>query len=143
MGRRGVNVFNDANVHRLEIPWAGGIASARGLAKVYAALAAGGSLEGTRLCEPHTIEPLKQRQSWAERDRVLCKPLGFSQGFLKEECHVFAPDESAFGHSGMGGSLGLADVDSQIAFGYVMNRMDIRVRSPRCLALCHALYGCI
>lgn len=143
MGRRGVDVFNDAGVHQLEIPWAGGIASARGLAKVYAALAAGGTLEGTRLCDPESIEPLKQRQSWAERDRVLCKPLGFSQGFIKEECHVFAPEEQAFGHSGMGGSLGLADPDRRIAFGYVMNRMDIRVRSPRCLALCHALYGCI
>ena len=39
--------------------------------------------------------------------------------------------------------LGLADPDCDLALGYVMNRMDIRVRSPRCLALCHALYGCI
>jgi CubicO group peptidase (beta-lactamase class C family) len=143
LGRRGVQLFNEAAVHRLEIPWAGGIASARGLAKVYAALAGGGTLEGTRLCQPEAIEPLKQRQSWSERDRVLLKPLGFSQGFVKEECHVFSPEEQAFGHSGMGGSLGLADPDRKLAFAYVMNGMDIRVRSPRCLALCHAVYGCI
>jgi CubicO group peptidase (beta-lactamase class C family) len=71
------------------------------------------------------------------------KPLGFSQGFLKDELHVFAPSDEAFGHPGMGGALGLADPSRRLAFGYVMNQMDIRVRSPRCLALCHALYGCI
>ena len=74
---------------------------------------------------------------------MLLKPLGFAQGFLKEECHVFSPGEEAFGHSGMGGSLGLADPDRDLALAYVMNRMDLRVRSPRCLTLCHALYGCI
>jgi len=143
LGRDGARVFNDPGVHRLEIPWAGGIGSARGLAKIYAALAMGGSLEGVQLCHPESIEPLLRRQSWSDRDRVLLKPLGFSQGFVKEECHVFSPGEEAFGHSGMGGSLGLADPSRQLAFGYVMNRMDLRVRSPRCLALCHALYGCI
>jgi CubicO group peptidase (beta-lactamase class C family) len=143
LARGGARIFNDPEVHRMEIPWAGGIASARGLAKTYAALAMGGSLEGTRLCDPESIEPLLRRQSWSDRDRVLLKPLGFSQGFVKEECHVFSPGEEAFGHSGMGGSLGLADPDRRLAFAYVMNRMDVRVRSPRCLALCHALYGCI
>jgi len=57
--------------------------------------------------------------------------------------HVFAPGEEAFGHPGIGGALGLADPDRRLSFGYVMNRMDHRIRSPRCLALCHALYGCI
>jgi CubicO group peptidase (beta-lactamase class C family) len=139
LGRAGLHVFNDPETHRLEIPWAGGIASARGLARVYAALAAGGA----ELCRPESIEPLTRRQSWSDSDRVMHKPLGFSQGFLKEECHVFSPGEEAFGHSGMGGALGLADPTRELAFAYVMNRMDVRVRSPRCLALCHALYGCI
>jgi len=143
LGRRGVQVFNEADVHRMEIPWAGGIASARGLSKVYAALACGGTLEDIRLCQPEAIEPLKERQSWSDSDSILRKPMGFSQGFLKEECHVFSPEPAAFGHSGMGGSLGLADPDRELAFAYVMNQMDVRVRSPRCLALCHALYGCI
>jgi CubicO group peptidase (beta-lactamase class C family) len=143
LGRNGLQAFNDPEVHRMEIPWAGGIASARGLAKIYAALAMGGTLDGTRLCRPENIEPLKRRQSWSDRDRVLLKPLGFAQGFVKEECHVFSPGEEAFGHPGMGGALGLADPDRRLAFAYVMNRMDVRVRSPRCLALCHALYGCV
>jgi CubicO group peptidase (beta-lactamase class C family) len=139
VARNAATTFNDPSLHALEIPWAGGIASARGLAKVYADVVAA---EPT-LCRAESIEPLGKRQSWSERDRVLRKPLGFSQGFLKEECHVFSPGEEAFGHSGMGGALGLADPKQRLAFAYVMNRMDFRVRSPRCLALCHALYGCI
>jgi CubicO group peptidase (beta-lactamase class C family) len=139
LGRGALGVFNDPATHRLEIPWGGGIASARGLARVYAALAG----DDTELCRRESIEPLMRRQSWSERDQVLLKPLGFSQGFVKEERHVFSPGEEAFGHSGMGGSLGLADPARELSFAYVMNRMDVRVRSPRCLALCHALYGCI
>jgi CubicO group peptidase (beta-lactamase class C family) len=30
--------------------------------------------------------------------------------------------ESAFGHPGMGGSLGFADPQYQVSFGYTMNR---------------------
>ncbi|MFQ5416734.1 MAG: serine hydrolase domain-containing protein, partial [Myxococcota bacterium] len=128
LGRRGLQVFNAPQTHALEIPWAGAIASARGLAKVYAALAGGGGM----LCRSESIEPLTRRQSWSECDRVMRKPLGFSQGFLKDELHVFAPGAEAFGHPGMGGALGLADSDHGLAFAYVMNRMDLRVRSPRC-----------
>ena len=143
MGREGLRAFNDPAVHRLEIPWAGAIASARGLAQVYAALAHAGTHGDITLVRPESIEPLRARQSWSERDLVMQKPLGFSQGFLKDALHVFSPGEEAFGHPGMGGALGLADPSRRLALGYVMNQMDFRVRSPRCLALCHALYDCV
>jgi CubicO group peptidase (beta-lactamase class C family) len=143
LGRKGLQRFNDPDVHALEVPWAGGIASARGLAGVYATLAHGGTHRGISLCSAESIDALRTRQSWSDRDRVMQKPLGFSQGFLKDEVHVFAPSCEAFGHPGMGGALGLADPSRRLSFGYVMNQMDMRVRSPRCLALCHSLYGCI
>ena len=34
----------------------------------------------------------------------------------------FGPNLRSFGHPGMGGSLGFADPDAHIGFGYVMNR---------------------
>jgi CubicO group peptidase (beta-lactamase class C family) len=69
--------------------------------------------------------------------------MGFSLGFVKEESHLFSPYSEAFGHPGAGGCVGFADPPRKLAFGYVMNRMDWRLRSPRCLALCHAVYRCL
>jgi CubicO group peptidase (beta-lactamase class C family) len=89
-----------------------------------------------------TLSPVHERQSWSERDLVLQKPIGWSQGFLKEETHLFSPHRESFGHAGMGGALGWCDPVSETTFGYVMNRLDWRVRSPRAIALCRALYDC-
>jgi hypothetical protein len=38
--------------------------------------------------------------------------------------------------------LGWCDPVHGLTFGYVMNRLDWRVRSPRAVALCRALYDC-
>jgi CubicO group peptidase (beta-lactamase class C family) len=51
---------------------------------------------------------------------------------------------SSFGHPGAGGSLGLADPDSGIAFGYVMNKMEMNLAGdPRVQALLDALRSCL
>jgi len=140
---RGIDNFNDPRVHRLELPWGNGIASARGLCRVYAALANGGTLDGVALVRPSALEPLAARQSWSERDRVLRKPVGWSQGFLKEESGMFSPNPSSFGHPGAGGALGWCDPQAALAIGYVTSKMDHRVRSRRARALAHAAYACL
>jgi CubicO group peptidase (beta-lactamase class C family) len=140
LGRTGVPNFNVPRVRRMELPWAGGIGTARGVARMYAALACGGSLDGVTLCRPESLTPLFKRQSWSESDAVLHKPIGFSQGFVKEEPHLFSPNSEAFGHPGAGGAVGFADPTRRLSFSYVANRMDYHLRSPRCLRLCHALY---
>lgn len=140
LGPTRFEALNDPDVQALELPWMNAITTARGLARLYGALAGDGALDGVRLVRPETLRPLRQRQSWTERDRVLHKPLGFAQGFVKDELHLFSPNPAAFGHPGAGGALGWADPDAGLAIGYVMNRMDWRIRSPRALALCHAAY---
>jgi CubicO group peptidase (beta-lactamase class C family) len=110
------------------------------LARVYLPFASGGEHAGRRYVRGVTLEPVYKRQGWSWHDRVLQKPLGWSHGFLKEERHLFSPNPESFGHAGMGGALGWADPVEQMTFGYVMNRMDWRVRSQRCVALCRALY---
>jgi CubicO group peptidase (beta-lactamase class C family) len=51
----------------------------------------------------------------------------------------------AFGHFGMGGSVGWADPDAELAMGYVMNRMEIGTtgdtRSFRLMQACLAAAG--
>ena len=138
LGARALHNFNTSRVKRLELPWANAQGSARGLASVYQGL-----LTPDRLVSTQALEWVKPVASWAETDAVLPKPLGFTLGFIKEEPHLFSPSPESFGHPGAGGALGLADPQNQIALGYVMNRMGYHVRSPRALALCHAVYRCI
>lgn len=142
LGAAGVGAYNLPPVRRAELAWASATASADGLARAYLPFAHGGVHAGRRYLRPETLAPVYQRQGWSERDLVLHKPLGWSQGFLKEETRLFSPRPESFGHSGLGGALGWCDPVNQIAFGYVMNHLDWRVRSPRAVALCHALYDC-
>lgn len=139
---RGLRAYNEPPVRRAELAWASATASARGLARAYLPFADGGRFGDRTLVREEALSPVYARQSWSERDRVIQKPLGWSQGFLKEETGVFGPTREAFGHAGMGGALGWCDPVHGLALGYVMNRMDWRIRSLRALALCRALYSC-
>ena len=142
LGIHHIDNFNRPSVHRMELVWAGGIGTASALGRIYAALAAGGTLDGVQLVRPETVAAVHPRLSW-QQDEVLHKTLGFSLGFVKEEPEIFSPNTEAFGHPGAGGVLGLADPKENLAVGYVMNRMDWRLRSPRAIELCKAIYSCL
>ncbi len=141
-GPGGLAAYNTIPIRRATLAWASATASAHGLARAYVPFASGGDGFGRRYLKASTLTPIHDRQSWSERDLVLHKPSGWSQGFVKDEAGVFSPRAEAFGHPGMGGSLGWCDPVAELAIGYVMNRLDWRVRSPRALALCRALYAC-
>ncbi|MFK7989259.1 MAG: serine hydrolase domain-containing protein [Sandaracinaceae bacterium] len=140
IGKGDIRVYNDEPVRRAELPWGSATATADGLARAYLPFANGGEHDGRRYVREASLTPIYARLGWSERDRVLQKPVGWSHGFLKEERHMFSPNPASFGHAGMGGYLGWCDPIDGLAFGYVMNRMDWRVRSPRCIALCRAIY---
>ena len=141
-GRRGVLAYSDQHVRRGEVSWGGATSSADGLARAYLPFSLGGQFEGSRYFPADSLRPLFRRQSWSSCDATLQKPLGWSQGFLKEQRHLFSPQPESFGHAGMGGALGWCDPVNELALGYVMNRMDWRIRSPRPIGLCRALYEC-
>lgn len=143
LGALGITNYDTRKVRSMELPWASAVGSARGLARLYAPLANGGEIDGVRICSSEAIDRVKPRQTWSDRDRVLQKPIGFSQGFVKEGETLFSPNPESFGHPGAGGALGWADPVANVSIGYVMNKMDWRIRSPRALALCHALYDCL
>lgn len=141
LGPRQFEALNDPEVLAHELPWMNAVCTADSLSRAYAALL--GEIDGVRLVRPEALRPVRLRQSWSQRDRVLQKPLGFSQGFVKDELTLFSPTPAAFGHPGAGGALGWADPDAGLTFGYVMNRMDWRIRSPRAVGLCRAVYACL
>lgn len=140
LGRGALKVLNEPWVRALELPWMGAIGTARGLATVYSALGQGGRHGAVRLVRKAALERVARKQSWSVDDAVLHKPLGFSQGFNKDEAHLLSPNEAAIGHTGAGGSVGFADPIHGLGFAYLMNRMDHRVRSPRMIALVRATY---
>jgi CubicO group peptidase (beta-lactamase class C family) len=107
-----------------EIPAANGHTSARGVARIYAALARGGKLDSVRLLAPATIDRAIEEQSRG-RDEVLTLPTRFATGFmLGMPGGIFncGPGRRTFGHPGHGGSIGFADPDARIGFGYVTNQ---------------------
>jgi CubicO group peptidase (beta-lactamase class C family) len=144
LGASGIDHFNTRRVHAMELPWANGLGSARGLCRVYAALANGGSLDGVTLVRPELLAPLMERQSWSSRDRVLNRPMGWSLGFVKEDPGVFSTHSTtSFGHPGIGGMLGWCDPERKLAIGYLTVKMAHQVRSPRALSLCRIIDACV
>jgi CubicO group peptidase (beta-lactamase class C family) len=138
-GKERLGCMNLPAVRRLPLAWMSVFTTARDLSKLYGLLSRGGA----PLVSTTAIDRLRSPQSWSYQDKVLCKPMGFSQGFQKEETHLFSPDGASFGHSGAGGGLGFADPNRQVGFGFAPNRLDPHIRSPRCISLCHALYRCL
>jgi CubicO group peptidase (beta-lactamase class C family) len=116
--------------HAAEMGAVGGISNARGLACLYRPLALGGAWDGVRLVEPEQL-PQMSNVAVAGLDAVVGVPTRFALGFQKaiDNAHLPPNDreglllpEEAFGHNGMGGSLGFADPEAQVSFGYAMNR---------------------
>jgi CubicO group peptidase (beta-lactamase class C family) len=121
---RAAGLVNTRAWRAAEIPAANGHTSARGVARVYAALARGGELDGVRLVTPSTIERAIAEQSRG-RDAVLTLPTRFATGFmLGMPGGIFncGPGRRTFGHPGHGGSIGFADPDARLGFGYVTNQ---------------------
>eukprot|EP00479_Gromia_sphaerica_P012432 TRINITY_DN6560_c0_g1_i1.p1 TRINITY_DN6560_c0_g1~~TRINITY_DN6560_c0_g1_i1.p1 ORF type:complete len:260 (-),score=47.16 TRINITY_DN6560_c0_g1_i1:113-892(-) len=134
----GFNV-NTRATRAAEIPAANGHTNARGLARMYAILAQGGDLEGKHLISQKALvdaaKPLVKG-----KDETILMETCWSSGFMK-----FAlPDPDAFGHAGYGGSIGFADPNHEISFGYaqsVLSLPDPSKGDPRLLGLLGGLYG--
>jgi CubicO group peptidase (beta-lactamase class C family) len=137
----GLGTVNTRQWRAAQIPSANGHATARAVARVYSALACGGVVDGVRLLEPETIEQAIAEQS-SGPDLVLGRPSRFGLGFqLTQPERPLGPSPRSFGHFGAGGSLGFADPDARLAFGYAMNRSGPRWQNPRNRALIDAVYA--
>jgi CubicO group peptidase (beta-lactamase class C family) len=123
-------------VRNLEVPSGGGVGTARAIAKAYGVFAAGGGELGLK---PETIEELKAPAIPPRRgffDECLRGPAQFSLGFMKPSEELPFGHAGAFGAPGAGGSMGYADPEVGIGYGYVTNRMGMNLRGdPRDVAL--------
>ncbi len=135
------------------LPSQGSLTNARGLAGLYTPLALGGSHRGVRLVDEGTLSRMSAVSSASAVDAVLLTGMRFGLGFVKGVDNRGDPpgardslllSEDAFGHPGMGGSLGFADPSARLAFGYAMNKQGRGVLlNERAQALVDAVYRCL
>ncbi|MFJ6750808.1 serine hydrolase domain-containing protein [Streptomyces sp. NPDC091266] len=129
---------NDPAYRAAELPASAGIATARALARCYAALI--GAVDGNpRLFAPATLTLARTEES-AGPDRTLVVNTRFGLGFMLHgpASPLLAP--GSFGHPGRGGALAFADPESGVAFGYITNGMQKNVTAdPRARALAGAV----
>lgn len=135
--------FNSREIHAAEIGSANGITNARGLAGMYTPLANGGG----GLVSAERLLRMGRVCAATQSDAVLCQPMRFAMGFMATtDNRATGGDslilgESAFGHVGMGGSVGFADPAAGLAMGYTMNRMGAGILvNARGQALIDAAY---
>jgi CubicO group peptidase (beta-lactamase class C family) len=132
--------FNSFEVQAAELPASNGIGTARSLARMYAALI--GEVDGVRLLAPKTLaSAVKEQASGA--DQVMVLPSRFSSGYMLPIDANPMTGPNAFGHTGRGGSLGFADPELGIAFGYVMNNIIGGPDDSRASSLVDAARGCL
>lgn len=125
-----VAASNTPAAHAAQYGAVGGMSNARGLAQMYRPLASGGEYNGVRLVDEAQLPVMSGIES-AGFDEMLLAPTRFSLGFMKAVGNLRLPavergvlmSEDAFGHSGMGGSLGFADPGARMSFGYAMTKM--------------------
>jgi CubicO group peptidase (beta-lactamase class C family) len=142
-GLSGIGTVNTRAWRAAEMPSTNGHATARAVARIYSALAAGGRVDGIRLLGSDTIERAITEES-AGADAVLRRPSRFGLGFqLTRPDAPFGTNPRSFGHGGAGGSLGFADPDARLAFAYVMNQGGPRWQNPRTRALVDAAYAAL
>ena len=124
-----------------ELPAANGHGNGRSLASIYSTLARGGG----GLLSPEAIEACGPTEHAAREDMVLGFLVRRSLGFILSTVggrYEWGPNLRTFGHSGAGGSIGFADPDAEIGFGYVMNQMSAGLGAdPRWKPMIDAVYA--
>ncbi len=126
----------------------GGHGNARGIARIYAALACGGTLDGYELLDAGMLAEAT-RGEWDGMEFMTKRHFRMGLGFMLS-CPPFpmGADKHAcprnFGHPGVGGAVGFADPDRRMSFSYSPNRMlPVADAGPYATALIDAVYGCI
>ncbi|HCL25388.1 MAG TPA: serine hydrolase [Dehalococcoidia bacterium] len=137
-----VTIYNRPEVHTAVLPAGGGIATARGLAKFYAMMAGGGTLDGVVTLKPETVAEVTKQQSEGldhTLDRQVVRSLGLSLGDPRS---ATPGNESirTFGHAGSGTSIGWANPDTGLAMAYITNGFRAEVsNTPRLAAISQAV----
>lgn len=121
-----------------------GHGNARGMARIYAALAMGGTIDGYEVLSADVLREATAA-TWQGQDFMTKRPFSMGLGFMLPG-PSFAIGQGArnFGHPGMGGAIAFADPDRRMSFAYSPNRMSpVSDIGPWATALIEAVYACV
>jgi CubicO group peptidase (beta-lactamase class C family) len=128
----------------LEVPSGGAVGTARGLAHAYGVFAAGGKELGVRQETLDLLAAPAVAPTRGFHDECLKGEVQFSLGFMKPSRNWRFGSARSFGSPGSGGSLGFADPEAGIGYGYVTSQMGTTFTGdPRDVALRDALYSAL
>ncbi len=132
--------WNSRAYHAAEIAGAGGIATARAMARYYGCMAMGGSLDGVTILAPETVALGRAEQS-RFMDPYIAEAMAFGVCWALQTPQTrFGPAPDAFGHSGAGGSIHGGWPTEQVGFSYVMNQMRVDPEDHRSRHVLRRLY---
>ncbi len=127
-GRNALRAMNEVPLHRMVIPGASGVSTARDMARFYAALAGGGLLDGVRILRPDTVARMLRIEVDGEIDQTFNVPvrrgLGFELGGLADPRRHWPGATSTartFWHGGFGSSVCWGDPDLGVAMAFMTN----------------------
>lgn len=124
-------VLFDERILGASVPAANGLFTARSLARLYSAIAEGGTLDGIEILSPGAVRKMGKVQV-KTRDQVLPIRMGWRLGYHTAFTYKGSLD-SAFGHFGFGGSGAWADPSRRLSVAMINNRIggtpfgDIRI----------------
>ncbi|WP_433271247.1 serine hydrolase domain-containing protein [Actinosynnema sp. CS-041913] len=132
-----------------EFPAANMIADAHSIARMYAATVS--DVDGVRLLTPTTVERMTEIQTDKTPmhglppglDIPADRSFNMSLGFWRACPPMPMTGPGSFGHPGSGGSIGFADPDARVGFGYVTNLWNFRPDDPRAADLSKAVRSCL
>ena len=126
-----------------EIPAANGTGNARSIARVHAALACDGTLDGVHLMSPAMLDRVLEEQS-SGIDAVMGYPLRYGVGFGLVSPEVpLSPNSRSFWWAGWGGAMALVDRDAKMTVSYAMNKMSSQTQDLRAVNLIFHAYAAL
>ena len=137
------NFFNSEEFRRAVFASGNGHGNARAMAKIYALLAGGGELDGTRLLSSALIDKARTVQ-WEHNCGLTNRPFKYGLGFFlnKPPLTPMGANPRSFGHPGAGGAIGIADPEARMSFSFSPNYMcSGEGVGQRCTALVEAALG--
>ena len=126
--------FNAAATLQAQLPAANAIGTAEALARFYAMLERGGSLDGVRILGAPLVREATTLQASTEADRTTGFPAAVGFGIFLGPGFSPFDEPGVFGHSGQQCAVGYADPERGLAVGYVTNGLQ----DPVTVALRHA-----